>query len=136
MQLTPTIYLPGLVDEAIAFYRTALDIDIQFIRRIEDCIDPRFIQPGTERKVLRAALRIGQSVFHLSDGHGTRVPQHDGFSLSLAFPTLPEAERAIDALSEGGRVLLPLRQTTWANMYGAVIDRFGLHWTVETGGII
>lgn len=134
MQLTPTIYLPGLCDQAIAFYRTALDVDVLFIRRIEDCIDPQFIQPGTERKVLRAALRIGQSMFYLSDGHGTRVPQHNGFSLSLVLPALPEAERVIEALADGGRVLLPLRQTTWANTYGAVIDRFGLHWTVETEG--
>ncbi|HWW68338.1 MAG TPA: hypothetical protein VN089_00195 [Duganella sp.] len=59
MQLTPTVYLPGLCDEAIDFYRTTLDIEILFVRRIEDCIDANHVQPGTERKVLRAAVRIG-----------------------------------------------------------------------------
>ena len=131
MQLTPTVYLPGLCDEAIAFYQSVLDGEVQYVRRIGDCIDPRQIQPGTENKVLRAALRIGQSVLYLSDGHGAGQPGAHGFSLSLALPTLDRAERIVQALSEGGRVVLPLRQTTWANTLGVVIDRFGLHWTVE-----
>ncbi|MEO5934819.1 MAG: VOC family protein [Duganella sp.] len=135
MQLTPTVYLPGLCDEAIAFYRTTLDIEILFVRRIEDCIDANHVLRGTERKVLRAAVRIGQSVLYLSDGHGTGQPSHQGFSLSLTLPTLVDAERVFQALSEGGRILLPLRQTTWANIYGVLIDKFGLHWTVETTSI-
>jgi PhnB protein len=84
---------------------------------------------------LRAALQIGRSVFYLSDGHGTVQPSYQGISLSLALPSLVEAERVIQALSDGGRIVLPLRQTTWANIYGVVIDKFGLHWTVETNSI-
>lgn len=133
MQITTTLYLPGLCDDAIAFYRSALGAELQFIRRIADCIDPVHIKPGTERKVLRAAVRIGQATVYLSDGHDATPPGHQGMSLSLALSTRQDAERVMLALSEGGRIVLPLRETTWAALYGAVIDRFGLHWTVETG---
>jgi PhnB protein len=134
MQLNPTVYLPGLCDEAIAFYQSALGSEVLFIRRIGDSIDAQHVKPGTENKVLRAALRIGQSVLYLSDGHGAGAgqPGFQGFSLSLMLPTLAQAERVVEALSEGGRVQVPLRQTTWANTLGVLVDKFGLHWTVET----
>lgn len=135
MQLTSSIYLPGLCEEAVAFYRSALNAELLSVQRIEDSIDPRFIQPGTEKKILRAVLKIGQSLLYLSDGHANTEPGHRGFSLSLGASTQPEAERLIAALSEGGRILLPLRQTSWAGLYSVVVDRFGLHWTVDTSGI-
>jgi PhnB protein len=131
MQLTPTVYLPGLCDEAIAFYTSRLDGEVLFIRRIGDSIDPQHVKPGTENKVLRAALRIGQSLLYLSDGHGTGQAAPQGFSLSLQLPTVAQAESVVGALSEGGRVLVPIRPTTWANTFAALIDRFGVHWTVE-----
>lgn len=134
MQLTPTVYFPGLCDEAIAFYKTALDAEVVFIRRIGDSIDAQHIRPGTENKVLRAALRIGLSVLYLSDGHSTGHTAYQGFSLSLTLPALAQAERVVSMLSEGGSILVPLRQTTWANTLGVLIDKFGIHWTVEAIG--
>lgn len=131
MQLNTTVYLPGLCDKAIDFYKSALGADLLFVRRIGDSIDPRHIRAGTENKVLRAALRIGQATLYLSDGHGDGQAGFQGFSLSLAVDDLAQAERVVAALSDGGRVLLPLRPTTWANTLGVLVDRFGVHWTVE-----
>jgi PhnB protein len=30
-------------------------------------------------------------------------------------------------------VQIPLRATAWAEVFGTVVDRFGLHWTIEAG---
>lgn len=134
MQLTPTAYFPGLCNEAIAFYSEALDGEVLFVRRIGDSIDPREVEPGIENKVLRAAMRIGESILYLSDGHGAGQPGFQGFSLSLTLPSTAEAQRAVDRLSEQGRLLMPLRATTWANTLAVLIDRFGVHWTIEATG--
>lgn len=134
MQLNPTVYLPGLCDEAIAFYQQTLNSEVLFIRRIGNSIEAQHVRPGTENKVLRAALRIGQAILYLSDGHGDRQPDLQGFSLSLTVPTLMQAQHLVDALSQGGHLLLPLRQTTWANTLGVAVDKFGVHWTVEATG--
>lgn len=134
MQLTPTVYFPGLCNEAIASYTEALDGEVLFVRRIGDSIDSRQVEPGTEDKVLRAALRIGESVLYLSDGHGTGEPGFHGFSLSLTLPTVADAQRVVDRLSEQGRLLMPLRATTWANTLAVLIDRFGVHWSIEATG--
>ncbi|AVR98775.1 VOC family protein [Pseudoduganella armeniaca] len=134
MQLIPTVYFPGFCDEAIAFYQSLPGCELLFVRRIGDCIDPSQIQPGTEQKILRAALRFGPSVVYMSDGHGAAAASFQGFSLSVTLPSVAQAERVIAALADGGKVLLPPRPTGWAGTLGVLLDRFGVHWTVEATG--
>jgi len=40
-----------------------------------------------------------------------------------------EAGRLFAALSEGGKVTMPLQETFWAARFGAFTDRFGIQWT-------
>lgn len=49
-----------------------------------------------------------------------------------AFDTL---SAAFDRLAEGGEVEMALQQQMWGDHYGAVIDRFGIHWMVNVGGL-
>ncbi len=45
-------------------------------------------------------------------------PGKKRFSLSLGYPTVTEAQRAFDALAEGGQVTMPLQKTFWAEVFG------------------
>jgi PhnB protein len=130
MQLTPTIYFPGICDDAIAFYGKALGAELLFLKKVATDIPPAQQKPGTEHKVLRAALRIGESVVYLSDGHRD-TPAFAGFSLTLTLPDRAAAQRMLDALADGGDVRVPLRETSWTGAFGAVCDRFGMHWLVQ-----
>lgn len=49
-----------------------------------------------------------------------------------AFDTL---SAAFDRLAEGGEVEMALQQQMWGDHYGAVIDRFAIHWMVNVGGL-
>ena len=131
MQLHTTIHFPGLCDEAIAFYQHAVQAELLSLQRVADSVPAHLITPGTEHKVLRAALRIGQSVIYLSDGHRPGPPTFEGVALALEAETQAQAEALIEALAEGGRVQVALRQSVWSGMYAALVDRFGLYWTVE-----
>lgn len=46
-----------------------------------------------------------------------------------------EAAPVFDALSEGGKVIMPLHKTFWAESFGMLTDRFGTPWIVN-GGLI
>lgn len=41
-----------------------------------------------------------------------------------------EAERVFSALSDGGRVLMPIQETFFASRFGQVQDRFGINWMI------
>ena len=133
MQAIPTIHFQGTCDDALTFYREALGAELLFRFQVSDVVDPQHIKPGTGNRILRAGLRIGDSVIHVSDGHPAEGPAYRGFSLTLAAAGEDEARRMALALSEGGNVQMPLRSTAWAEVFGMVVDKFGLHWTIEAG---
>ena len=133
MQAIPTIYFPDLCAEAISFYRDVLHADVLFqLTAIPDS-PPQFLEPGSPGKIIRAGLRVGESIIYLSEGHHPdQAPAFAGFSMNLHVDSADEATRILQALGEDGDVRVPLRPTAWADAFGAVIDRYGLHWMIET----
>jgi PhnB protein len=91
---------------------------------------PGSIPPGFEDKVMHAAFRIGDSQIMASDGNEVGA-KFEGFSLSLVVPSEAEADRAFAALSQGGKVKMPLARTFWAPKFGMLTDRFGVGWMVS-----
>jgi len=57
-----------------------------------------------------------------------------GFSLSLQIKSSVDAERIFHELAKGGRVVMPLEKTFWAERFGMVVDRFGIPWLINCEG--
>jgi PhnB protein len=56
-----------------------------------------------------------------------------GFSIALNYETAAEARRIFDKLAEGGKVMMPIGKTFWAEAFGMFTDRFGTPWMVGGG---
>jgi PhnB protein len=129
VQVQPYLSFEGRCEEALEFYRKALDAEVAVLMRFEQNPAPR-PAPGTERKVLHSELRIGESRLMASDG-GCRGPAtYQGIALSLAVADDAEAARRFAALADGGTVRMPLAKTFFATSFGVVADRFGVEWMV------
>jgi PhnB protein len=50
--------------------------------------------------------------------------------LSLRVETDAEAERIFTALSDGGRVFMPIQETFFATRFAQLQDRFGVNWMI------
>ena len=46
----------------------------------------------------------------------------------LDFADVEEMTKAFDALSEGGKVTLPLQDTFWGAKFGLLTDAYGVNW--------
>lgn len=128
----PYLFFGGRCEEALAFYTTALAARVDMIMHFKDSPQsppPGTLAPGFETKVMHAAFRIGDSVLMASDGCGPGQA-YTGFSLSLTLPTEDAVNRAFAALSEGGKIGMPLNKTFWSARFGMVVDRFGVSWMV------
>lgn len=129
----PYLMFSGRCEEAIEFYRKALNAELQMLMRFKESPDPPppgMVPPGWENKVMHASLRVGESVVMASDGCG-EAPAFKGFSLSLSVPTEAEADRAFSALADGGKVQMPLTKTFWSPRFGMLEDRFGVGWMIN-----
>ena len=134
MEVQPYLFFDGRCEEAVEFYRKALDAKVEMLMRYKESPDPPppgMVAPGSENKVMHASLRIGDATVMASDGSCMGKPSFEGFSLSLNVKTAAEADRFFNALADGGQVQMPLDKTFWSPRFGMLHDRFGVGWMVN-----
>jgi PhnB protein len=133
MHVTPYLSFNGRTEEAIEFYKAKLGAQQDMLMRFNETPDPMpegMVPPGSERKVMHASFRIGSTTIMASDGDCSGHTNFAGVTLSLAVDSIPEAEKAFNALADGGQVQNPLMETFFAHRWGMVVDRFGVSWMV------
>ena len=133
MQVQPYLFFDGRCEEAIEFYRGALGAEVSMLMRWKDSPEPcpeGMIPPGSDNKVMHAALRIGETIVMASDGRCQGKPNFQGFSLSIAAATEADADRMFGALADGGQVQMPMGKTFFSPRFGMVADRFGVSWMI------
>jgi PhnB protein len=133
MLIQPYLSFEGRSDEAIEFYKTALDAKVEMIMRFKD--SPQKppsdeFPPEIQNKVMHASLRIGHSTVMATDSRCTGKPNFAGITLTLAVSNDAEANRFFSALANGGTVTMPLAKTFFSSQFGTVTDRFGVPWMV------
>jgi PhnB protein len=127
------LFFDGRCEEAIEFYRGALDAEVTMLLRFKDNPEPEKsggITPGTEDKVMHAQMRIGDTNILLSDGRCTGQPTFQGSALALTVANESEAEQRFAALANGGQATMPLAKTFFSPRFGMLKDRFGVAWMV------
>ena len=86
-------------------------------------------------RIMHVSLRISDSsVLMGSDDGGTIGPEvtaGDNFSVMINTGSVEETDRIFNALSEGGKVSMPLGNTFWDSYFGMLTDRFGISWMVS-----
>lgn len=121
--LTPHLICAGARD-AIAFYKKAFGaVEL-------NCLE------GPNKKVMNAALRIGDSVVMLVDEvpewkcFGPKTLKGSPVTLHLYVPDV-DASFA-QAVAAGATATMPVTDTFWGDRYGQVQDPFGHNWSIAT----
>jgi PhnB protein len=132
MPIEPYLNFDGRCEEAIEFYKKGLGAECTMLIRVSDSPEqpPGGVTPGTENKIMHATLRIGDANIMLSDGYCKGSASFSGITLSLSVPNQAAADRAFNALSDGGKIHMPLTKTFFSPRFGMVADRFGVPWMV------
>lgn len=131
MQVNTYLMFKGDCEEAFKFYAAATGGEIVEVHRYNSDPSGMPLPPGWSDKIMHARLKLGDTVIMGSDAPpGRQFGERGGFQLSLGFPTKAEAERVFAALSEGGKIGMPMGPTFFAAAFGMATDRFGLSWMV------
>ena len=134
MDIQPHLFFEGKAEEAIEFYKKALGAEVTMLMRNKESPEappPGMLPPGSENKVMHAALKISDATIMVSDGRCSGKPNFQGVSLTLNVKDEAEADRMFKALSDGGKVTLPIAKTFFSSRFGMVSDRFGVGWMVN-----
>jgi PhnB protein len=128
----------GKTEEAFNFYRTVFGTDFAMpIQRMSEVpAAPGMPLSDAEKKmVVHVELPIvGGHVLMGTDAlesMGHKLTLGNNVHINLEPDTRAEAERLFVALAEGGKVTMELQDMFWGAYYGAVTDKFGVHWMVN-----
>ena len=131
----PIAYLAfnGTCADAMRFYERALEAKLELLLTTGASPIAAHCPPDTHDRILHARLVLPGGGMLMAGDCPTTMPYEGikGVSLTLNYDTIPEAERAFKALSEGGRVTMPMQPAFWAKTWGMLVDRFGTPWIVN-----
>ena len=130
MPVTPYLFFDGRCEEAVEFYKKTLGAEVGMMMRFKDSPDPGMCPAAGENKIMHACVKIGGTSVMASDGRNQGKPKFEGFALSVNAKDEAEADRMFAALSDGGKVQMPLGKTFFAKRFGMVADRFGVGWMI------
>jgi len=63
-----------------------------------------------------------------------QVTYGDNISVSLSGDDTEELTGYFNGLAEGGNITMPLETQVWGDVFGQVVDRFGVSWLVNIAG--
>lgn len=131
MELKPFIYLYGRAEEALEFYKAALDGEYTVVQRNAANGDPR-LDPTFIGKISYAEFTAQGISLAVSDGGGPKTidPDQGNIILSLRVPSADRAGEIFNSLADGGAVVVPYADVPWGGKFGHVRDRFQNEWFV------
>ena len=130
MKITAYLSFDGQCEAAFKFYAETLGGEIQGLFKYGESPMADQVPPQCANQVMHATLALKDQTIMAADVPG-RYETPRGFSMTIGLSEAAEAERIFAALSEGGKVTMPLQETFWAVRFGMLTDRFGIPWMIN-----
>ena len=130
MKMHTYVNFAGSCAEAFRFYETLLGGRISMMMTHGQTPEGN-ADPNWRDAVLHARLTIGGTELLGADIPDAQ-PMRSAY-LTLNVESDAEAERIFSALSEGGSIFTPMKETFFATRFGQLRDRFGLNGMIIRG---
>ena len=130
MHVTSYIFFKGTCAEALKFYEAAAGAKILYTMTYGATPAGAQVPAELQDKIINCAFTIGDTTVMASDGMPERWATVDGFALCIGTDSSEDAERIYGALSEGGKIDMPMGETFFAHRYGQFTDKFGIPWMI------
>jgi PhnB protein len=128
-QVAPYINFQGRAREAMELYQSILGGKLEFFAAGEHGA-PRPAALGD--KIQHARLSGDGFLVMGSDGHPGYPPTSgDNIAIVLVGSDRAAMQAALDKLSDGGKVKMPLTEGPWGGAAAWLTDRFGINWNLD-----
>ena len=129
--VNPYLNFDGNTEEAFNFYKSVFGGEFLMLQRFED-VPSDVPSPGSDgNKIIHVSLPIGKSCILMASDRPSSIGKGikgDNFSISVETESEEETTKLFNALSNGGKVTMPLAKTFWNAYFGGLTDKFGIQW--------
>src|ERR1700722_7128929 len=132
--LNPYLNFDGNTEEAFNFYRSVFGGEFTILQRFKDT-DEGHVPASDQEKIMHISLPIGKENMlmgtDIAPAKSNDLCKGNNFHLSIRAESEEEGIDLFEALSEGGKITMPLYETTWGAMFGMLTDKFGIQWMIN-----
>lgn len=127
----------GYCEEAFVFYKSIFGGEFSYFGRFKDMpmTDGKTCPPAEAEKIMHVSLPISKETAIMGsdsfESFGTKTIYGNNFSLSINTQSKEEADKLFNALSDGGKITMPMDNTFWNAYFGTFTDKFGVNWMVN-----
>lgn len=140
MTTTVNVYLTfnGDCKEAFDFYKSVFGGDYASISTFGEMPPQEGMPPVSEDekdRIMHVALPISNETMLMGSDTGGEwagnFQKGNNFSISVNTASKQEADRIFNALSDGGKIMMPMDNTFWGSYFGMFSDKYGINWMVS-----
>lgn len=131
MEISPYLNYNGQCEAAFKFYEKCLGGKIVAMFPHAGTPMEGHVPPEWRDKIMHARLVVDGMALMGSDVPLDRYGPPTNFAVSIMVKDPAEAERVFAAMSENGKVGMPIQQTFWSVRFGMFVDQFGIPWMVN-----
>lgn len=133
-EFAPYLTFDGNCADAMRFYEKVLDANLKALLTHAQTPIADQVPPGNEDRIMHARLEADGIIIMAGDTPvGSNYDGIKGVSLTLSYEDVARAQRVFEGLSDGGNVTMAWSPTFWAERFGMLTDRYGVHWIVNGG---
>jgi len=132
MEFAPYLFITGgKCEEALNFYKGIFGGDISQIMRWKEAPADMKLPAELGSRIMHSTFSSSAVNFMASDAQPTTTYGDGAISPSIGTSDVNEAKRLFAALSQGGKVEVPLEKAFWGAMFGMFTDKYGIDWMVN-----
>lgn len=134
LAVNPYLSFNGNCETAFNFYKSVFGGEFTFVGRYKD-IPGEAIPESEKEKIMHMALQLTNAVTLMgadaSETFGQKTQFGDCVTITLCTENETETHHIYNGLSKGGKIIMPLGKTFWAELYGLFTDQFGINWAIN-----
>ncbi len=133
LQPIPYLGFDGNCAEAMRYYEQVFGGTIKVMMSGAQSPMASQIPKEFADRILNAQLELpGGGLLYGGDAPAHMPYQRNkGFSLTLNFDSIDEAEGIFNALASGGQITMPFAETFWAAKCGMLVDKYEVAWIIN-----
>ena len=128
--LVPYLFFDGNCREAMNFYQRCFGGKLELMT-FGDSPDQDTFADAAKDAIMHGSLNEGDFCLMASDHPNGTPVSGDNAHLNVQCETKPETDKLFGALSEGGKVTMPLADAFWGAYFGCLTDKYGIHWMLN-----
>lgn len=134
-KLNPYLNFDGKAEEAFTFYKSVFGGEfVGGIHRMGGAPGTENLSEEEKQRVMHIALPIGNELLMASDimpSMNQQLTVGNNNYISVFPDSRQQADEYFKALSEGGKIEMPLEDQFWGDYFGCFSDKYGVYWMIN-----